>query len=128
MHKPDEIASKLMGVPYEKLDERAKNVARHVAGRKHIARDVTKSFIDAKAKTRPAAREAVGRIAAPAERTAHAAGGAARKTTAGGPWAGGGCLKRHAALQFLPNLAFAAVTHDALASPAIASHFSVATP
>jgi hypothetical protein len=49
MHKPDEIASKLMGAPYEKLDERAKNVARHVAGRKHIARDVTKAFIDANA-------------------------------------------------------------------------------
>jgi len=44
MHKPDEIASKLMGVPYEALDERAKKVARHIAEGKHIARNVTKDF------------------------------------------------------------------------------------
>ena len=59
MHKADEIAAKLMGVPYEKLDERAKNVARHVAGRKHIARDVTKAFIDAKATPGQHAADAV---------------------------------------------------------------------
>jgi uncharacterized membrane protein len=44
MHKPDEIASKLLGVPYEALDERAKRVARHIAGRTHIARNVAKDF------------------------------------------------------------------------------------
>ncbi len=40
MHKPDEIASKLLGVPYEALNERAKKVARHVAARTHIARNL----------------------------------------------------------------------------------------
>ena len=40
MHKPDEIASKLMGMPYEALDDRAKKVARHIAARTHIARNV----------------------------------------------------------------------------------------
>jgi uncharacterized membrane protein len=47
MQKPDEIASKLLGQPYEALDERAKKVARHVAARKHIARNIAKDF-DAK--------------------------------------------------------------------------------
>jgi uncharacterized membrane protein len=40
MHKPDEIASKLLGVPLESLDERTRKVAHHVAGRKHIARNL----------------------------------------------------------------------------------------
>jgi len=44
MHKPDEIAAKLLGAPYEALDERAKKVARHVAGRTHIARNLAKDF------------------------------------------------------------------------------------
>jgi uncharacterized membrane protein len=44
MHKPDEIATKLLGVPFETLDERAKKVARHVAQRTHIARDIAKDF------------------------------------------------------------------------------------
>jgi len=44
MHKPDEIASRLLGVPYESLDERTKKVTRHIAGRKHIARNVAKDF------------------------------------------------------------------------------------
>lgn len=44
MHKPDEIAAKLLGAPYEALDERAKKVARHVAGRTHIARNIAKDF------------------------------------------------------------------------------------
>ena len=47
MHQPDEIASKLLGLSYESLDERAQKVARHIAGRKHIARNVAKDF-DAK--------------------------------------------------------------------------------
>jgi len=47
MHQPDEIAAKLLGVPYAELDERAQKVARHVAGRKHIARNLAKDF-DAK--------------------------------------------------------------------------------
>jgi uncharacterized membrane protein len=44
-----------MGTPYEGLDERAKKVARHVAERKHIARDVTK---DSEAGTTPGQRAA----------------------------------------------------------------------
>ena len=44
MHTPDEIAAKLLAVPYEALDERAKKVARHIAGRTHIARNVAKEF------------------------------------------------------------------------------------
>lgn len=44
MHKPDEIATKLLGAPYETLDERTKRVARHVAQRMHIARNVAKDF------------------------------------------------------------------------------------
>jgi uncharacterized membrane protein len=42
MHKPHEIASKFLGIPYEDLDEGAKKVAQHVAGRKHITRNITK--------------------------------------------------------------------------------------
>ena len=58
MHKPDEIASKLLGVPYEALDERTKKVARHMAGRTHIARNVAKDF-DAKTSLGQRAADAV---------------------------------------------------------------------
>lgn len=44
MPKPDEIASKLLGTPYDSLDDRAKKVARHIAGRTHIARNLAKDF------------------------------------------------------------------------------------
>jgi uncharacterized membrane protein len=44
MHEPDDIATKLLGVPFETLDERAQKVARHVAQRTHIARDIAKDF------------------------------------------------------------------------------------
>ena len=44
MRHPDEIASKLLGVPYDTLDERTQKVARHIAARKHIARNVTQDF------------------------------------------------------------------------------------
>src|SRR5450631_1652684 len=44
MHKPDEVASRLLGMPFQALDERAKKVAQHVAGRQHIARNVRKEF------------------------------------------------------------------------------------
>ncbi len=39
MKKLDDVAQKLLGVPYESLDERTKKVARHVAARKHISRN-----------------------------------------------------------------------------------------
>jgi hypothetical protein len=42
MHKPDEIASKLLGLPFETLDEPTQKVARHVAGRTHIARNLAR--------------------------------------------------------------------------------------
>jgi uncharacterized membrane protein len=42
MHKPDEIAARLLGAAYDTLDERARKVARHVAQRTHIARDLAK--------------------------------------------------------------------------------------
>jgi uncharacterized membrane protein len=47
MKKPEDVAEKLLGVPYESLDERTKQVARHIAERKHIARNAAKDF-DAK--------------------------------------------------------------------------------
>jgi hypothetical protein len=37
VHKPDEIAAKLPGLPHASLDQRAKKVARHIAGRTHMA-------------------------------------------------------------------------------------------
>jgi len=59
MQKPDEIAARLLGLPYETLDERAKKVARHVAGRKTIARDVAKAFVDGQTSRGQRAADAV---------------------------------------------------------------------
>jgi len=42
--KPDDVAKKLLGVTYESLDERTQKVTRHIAGRKHIARNTSKEF------------------------------------------------------------------------------------
>jgi uncharacterized membrane protein len=44
MHRHEEIASTLLGKPYDTLDERAQKVARHMAVRQTIARDVAKDF------------------------------------------------------------------------------------
>ena len=44
MYEPDDVASKLLGTPFETLDERTKKVAQYVAGRKHIARNVTEDM------------------------------------------------------------------------------------
>ena len=44
MHKPNEVASKLLGMPYETLDEPARKVAEHVARGRHITRNVSKDF------------------------------------------------------------------------------------
>lgn len=41
MHKPADIATQLLGLPYEALDERTKRVARHVAERTHVSRNTT---------------------------------------------------------------------------------------
>ena len=39
-HQPEDIAAKLLGLPYAQLDERTQKVARHVACRQHIARNL----------------------------------------------------------------------------------------
>ncbi len=39
MRKPEEVAAKFLGAPYDSMDDRTKRVVRHVAGRKHIARN-----------------------------------------------------------------------------------------
>ena len=44
MRNPEDIATKLLGVPFEGLDERTKKVARRMAGRKQIARNLSKDF------------------------------------------------------------------------------------
>ncbi len=40
MIEPEQIAKRLLGAPYEALDEHAKKVARHIAERKYIARNL----------------------------------------------------------------------------------------
>lgn len=40
MHQPEEIAQKLLGAPYEALDEATRKVTRHIAQRTPIARNV----------------------------------------------------------------------------------------
>jgi len=42
MHRAEDIARKLMDAPYDTLDEPARKVARHIAGRKHIARNLAR--------------------------------------------------------------------------------------
>ena len=44
MQQPSEIASQLLGLPYETLDERAKSVARHIAERTSNARNISADF------------------------------------------------------------------------------------
>ncbi len=46
MHKHDDISSRLLGVPFATLDASTQKVARHVAQRKHIARNVVKDFAE----------------------------------------------------------------------------------
>lgn len=61
MQKLDDVAKKLLGMPYEALDERTKKVADHIAGRKHIARNTAKEF-DAKITRGQRAADAVARF------------------------------------------------------------------
>ena len=42
MRHPEDIATTLLGVPYESLDEQTKKVTRHVARRTHIARNLAR--------------------------------------------------------------------------------------
>jgi uncharacterized membrane protein len=55
MKKPEDIAVNHLGMPYESLDEPTKKVARHIAGRKHIAKNTATEF---DAKTTPGQRAA----------------------------------------------------------------------
>ncbi len=43
-HKNHSTAEKLIGSPYESMDERTKKVARHINERKHISRNTSKEF------------------------------------------------------------------------------------
>lgn len=61
MQKLNEITNKLLGMPYEELDERTQKIARHIAGRKHIVRDTTKQF-DARITKGQRAADAVARF------------------------------------------------------------------
>lgn len=44
MQKPNHVAERLLGASFESLDESAKKVARHLSGRKHIARNISTEF------------------------------------------------------------------------------------
>ena len=44
MKKLNDVAVKLLGTPYEKLDEPARKVVRHIGGREHISRNTSKQF------------------------------------------------------------------------------------
>jgi len=61
LRRADELASKLIGVPYASLDEHTQRVARHVAGRRHIARNVAQEF-GAKSTRGARAADAVARF------------------------------------------------------------------
>lgn len=41
-HQPGEIAARLLKPPLDRLDAQAQKVARHVAERQHIARDLAR--------------------------------------------------------------------------------------
>ena len=45
-HKSNDIAQSLLGRSYDTLDDRTKRVARHIAERKHIARDTSKEAME----------------------------------------------------------------------------------
>jgi uncharacterized membrane protein len=47
MQKSNQSVERLLGKPFESLDESAKKVARHVSGRTHIARNITTEFVAA---------------------------------------------------------------------------------
>lgn len=44
MQKANHVAERLLGTSFESLDESAKKVARHMSGRKHIARNISTEF------------------------------------------------------------------------------------
>lgn len=60
MHQPDDIAKRLLGAPYEALDEAAKKVARHIAARTPIAHNVGEELT---ARDRPFGQRAADAVA-----------------------------------------------------------------
>jgi uncharacterized membrane protein len=44
MQETNDVSAKLLGVPFALLDERAKKVARHIAERKHISKNISKEL------------------------------------------------------------------------------------
>jgi uncharacterized membrane protein len=58
MQKLNDVAETLLGTPYAALDQRTKKVVRHIAGRKHIARNTT-SGLDEKTSRGQRAADAV---------------------------------------------------------------------
>ncbi|MEO5861783.1 MAG: DUF1003 domain-containing protein [Burkholderiales bacterium] len=44
MQEPNHVAERLLGASFESLDDYAKKVARHISGRKHIARNISTEF------------------------------------------------------------------------------------
>lgn len=46
MKKPHELAERLLGTPYDALDQRTQKVARHLAARQHIARNIAQEGDD----------------------------------------------------------------------------------
>lgn len=60
MRQRDDIATRLLGAPYASLDERSQKVAQHVAGRRHISRNLARE---------PAAPGTLGQRAADAVAT-----------------------------------------------------------
>lgn len=61
MKKHDDIARRLLGQPYAALDEQSKKVTRHVAGRRHIAKN-TALAQDEKISTGQRAADTVARF------------------------------------------------------------------
>ncbi len=61
MKKANDLAQRLFGVPYESLDEPTQKVARHVAGRTHIARN-TAAKPEGKPRVGERAADAVARF------------------------------------------------------------------
>ena len=59
MRKPEEIATRLLGKPYETLDVRAQKVAQVMSKRQHIARDLARDSDDDKPSRGQRAADAV---------------------------------------------------------------------
>jgi len=61
-HRPEEIAARLLKAPYDRLDARAQKVARHVAERQHIARNLAQEGDERRPTRGQRAADAVARF------------------------------------------------------------------